>query len=60
MRINYTNSKTNYQLTESQVNEASCKLMVFCKMNGRSRQAKKLRKQLKKLEKAVIKGKFKK
>ena len=57
--INYRSTVTQMVLTEKEVNEHLCMLIIFCEMNKGSEQATKLCKHLKKAEKAINKGKFK-
>lgn len=56
--IKYKNKKTDFELAPKEVAEYACKLIIFCNMNKHSRQAKKLRKQLSKLENTLAEGKF--
>ncbi len=56
--INYKHPDTDYQLTEKEVNECLCMLVIFCDRNTQSNQANELKQQLEKMETAVHNGEF--
>ena len=57
--IAFKNNHTQFKITPKEVTEHACMLIIFCRMNHGSKQAKRLKKQLIKLEDALAKGKFK-
>jgi hypothetical protein len=48
-----------FEITQKEVNRLVCRLIALCRINPYSKQARKLKKHLERLEKAVAKGKFK-
>lgn len=48
-----------FEITQNEINRDVCRLIALCRINPTSKHAKKLKKQLERLEKAVAKGKFK-
>lgn len=56
--INFKNADTKFQISEKELNEHLCMLVIFCNMNPDSIQAQKLKKHLARMEEAVDKNEF--